>query len=200
MKLIKVAVGLFEVNCVLFQFDNSKTLYIVDPGGDWKLIRSEAKHFEFDEAVILLTHAHVDHISGIRDLAEDLHITKIYLNPDDLPLYSNPANAIPPYYPPTGELPSTTWPLNDPGIQVIACPGHSPGGSAYYLPESNLLFSGDSLFENSIGRTDLPGGDSKLLIRSVRHLIDFLPDDTRVIPGHGPETSIGTERHGNPYI
>lgn len=200
MKLVRVTVGLFEVNCVLFQLNGSRTLYIVDPGGDWKLIRSESRKFEYDEAMILFTHAHVDHISGAGELAEDMKITKVYLNPADLPLYNSPENAIPPYYPAAKNLPATMWPPEDPGIGVFACPGHSPGGTSYYLAEDDVLLSGDTLFRNSIGRTDLPGGDSTLLIRSVRKLLNALPDQTRVIPGHGPETDIAEEKRNNPYV
>ena len=85
-------------------------------------------------------------------------------------------------------------------MRTIPCPGHSPGGSAYYFPELATVFSGDTLFLASIGRTDLPGGNEEELLDSVREGLFKLPDDTRVVPGHGPFTSIGYEKKNNPYV
>lgn len=195
-----VTVGLLEVNCCLVQLPGSRTLYIIDPGGDWKLIRAEAKMFDFDQAVILFTHAHVDHIAAAGELAEDLDITRVYLNPADLPIYTSRSNTVGNYIPAAENLPDTIWPPEDPRIQVLPCPGHSPGGSAYYFPELATVFSGDTLFFSSIGRTDLPGGNEDELLDSVRNRLFRLPDDTRVVPGHGPFTSIGYEKKNNPYV
>lgn len=195
-----IQVGLFAVNCVLFQFEENGILYIVDPGGDWKLISAEAKTFRYQKAEILLTHAHIDHVSAINEIMRDLNVEHVYLDPDDLPLYTNENNSIPPYYPPVGKLPETSWPIQDNGIVVLKCPGHSPGGSAYYIPSEKLLLSGDSIFFSSIGRTDLPGGDGPLLIRSIKRILNSLPGDTRIIPGHGEETTVDNEVQNNPYL
>ncbi|MBR3688564.1 MAG: MBL fold metallo-hydrolase, partial [Lentisphaeria bacterium] len=94
-----VTVGLLEVNCCLVQLPDSRTLYVIDPGGDWKLIESEAKSFDYDEAVILFTHAHVDHISAAGAVANALHITKVFLNPADKPIYYSPGNTVGNYIP-----------------------------------------------------------------------------------------------------
>ena len=195
-----VTVGLLEVNCCLVLLPDSRTLYIIDPGGDWKLIESEAKAFDYDEAVILFTHAHVDHISAAGAVANALHITKVYLNPADKPIYYSPGNTVGNYIPAAEDLPDTTWPPEDPRMLVLPCPGHSPGGAAYYFPELDTVFSGDTLFFSSIGRTDLPGGSEKQLLDSVHKQLFNLPDDTRVVPGHGPFTSIGYEKKNNPYV
>ena len=195
-----ITVGLLEVNCCLVLLPGSRTLYVIDPGGDWKLIRTEAKSFDFDEAVILFTHAHVDHIAAAGALAADLRITRAYLNPADKPIYYSKGNTIGNYIPAAEDLPDTIWPPDDPRMQVLPCPGHSPGGSAYYFPELNTVFSGDTLFFASIGRTDLPGGDEDALADSVRNRLFKLPDDTRVVPGHGPFTSIGYEKKNNPFV
>ncbi|MBQ9500860.1 MAG: MBL fold metallo-hydrolase [Lentisphaeria bacterium] len=195
-----VIVGLLEVNCNLVQLPGSRTLYIIDPGGDWKLIESESRKFDYDEAVILFTHAHVDHISGAGEIADALNIRRVYLNPDDKFIYYSPSNTVGGYIPAAEDLPDTIWPPNDPRMQVILCPGHSPGGVSYYFPEIATVFSGDTLFYESIGRTDLPGGDQDALESTVRTRLFTLPDDTRVVPGHGPFTSIGFERKNNPYV
>ena len=195
-----VIVGLLEVNCCLVQLPGSRTLYVIDPGGDWKLIESEAKAFDYDEAVILFTHAHVDHISAAGAVVNALHITKVYLNPADKPIYYSPGNTVGNYIPAAENLPDTTWPPEDPRMLVLPCPGHSPGGAAYYFPELDTVFSGDTLFFESIGRTDLPGGSEKQLLDSVHKQLFNLPDDTIVVPGHGPSTSIGFEKKNNPYV
>ncbi len=195
-----VIVGLLEVNCCLVQLPGSRTLYIIDPGGDWKLIEAESRQFDFDEAVILFTHAHVDHISAAGEIADALNIRRIYLNPADKPIYYSPGNTVGNYIPAAENLPDTTWPPNEPRMRVLLCPGHSPGGSAYYFPELATVFSGDTLFYESVGRADLPGGDEAVLVNSVRDQLFRLPDDTRVVPGHGPFTSIGYEKKHNPYV
>lgn len=195
-----ITVGLLEVNCCLIVPPGSRTLYIIDPGGDWKLIQAEAKTLDFDEAVILFTHAHVDHIAAAGAIADALHVTRAYLNPADELIYYSKSNTIGNYIPAAENLPDTIWPPSDPQIRVIPCPGHSPGGSAYYFPELGTVFSGDTLFLCSIGRTDLPGGDEDELLNSVRNRLFKLPDETRVVPGHGPFTSIGYEKKNNPYV
>ena len=138
-----VTVGLLEVNCCLVQLPGSRTLYIIDPGDDWKLIESEARSFDYDEAVILFTHAHVDHISAAGDVADALNVRRVCLHPADKPIYYSPGNTVGNYIPAAEDLPDTTWPPNDPRMQVLLCPGHSPGGVSYYFPELATVFSGD---------------------------------------------------------
>ena len=195
-----ITVGLLEVNCCLVQLPDSRTLYVIDPGGDWKLIQTEAKKLDFDEAVILFTHAHVDHIAAAGPIAEALHISRVYLNPADKLIYTSKSNTVGNYIPAAENLPDTIWPPEDPRIRVLPCPGHSPVGVSYYFPELATVFSGDTLFFSSIGRTDLPGGSEKQLLDSVHKQLFQLPDDTRVVPGHGPFTSIGYEKKNNPYV
>lgn len=195
-----ITVGLLEVNCCLVQLPGSRTLYVIDPGGDWKLIQAEAKKLDFDEAVILFTHAHVDHIAAAGPIAEALHITRVYLHPEDRFIYLSRSNTVGNYIPAAENLPDTTWPPEDPRIRVLPCPGHSPGGVSYYFPELATVFSGDTLFFSSVGRVDLPGGDEDELLDSIRDQLFRLPDDTRVVPGHGPFTSIGYEKTHNPYV
>ena len=195
-----VTVGLLEVNCCLVQLPGSRTLYVIDPGGDWKLIEAEARSFDYDEAVILFTHAHVDHISAAGDIADALNVRRVYLNPADKPLDYSPGNTVGNYIPAAEDLPDTTWPPEEPRMLVLPCPGHSPGGVSYYFPELATVFCGDTLFFGSIGRTDLPGGNENELVKSVHEQIFKLPDETRVVPGHGPFTSVGYEKKHNPFV
>ena len=195
-----IVVGLLEVNCCLVQNPGDRTLYVIDPGGDWKLIRSAAEKLDYDEAVILFTHAHVDHIAAAGATAEALNVKRVYLNPADKPIYYSKSNTVGNYIPAAENLPDTIWPPEDPRMKVLPCPGHSPGGVSYYFPELATVFCGDTLFFSSIGRTDLPGGDENELIKSVHEQIFKLPEETRVVPGHGPFTSVGYEKKHNPFV
>ena len=195
-----IVVGLLEVNCCLVQNPGARTLYVIDPGGDWKLIRSAAEHLDYDEAVILFTHAHVDHIAAAGATADAFHITRVYLNPADKPIYYSKGNTVGNYIPAAENLPDTIWPPDDPRMKVLPCPGHSPGGVAYYFPELATVFCGDTLFFGSIGRTDLPGGNESELVKSVHEQLFTLPEDTRIVPGHGPFTSVGYEKKHNPFV
>ena len=195
-----IVVGLLEVNCCLVQNPGSRILYVIDPGGDWKLIRSAAEGLDYDEAVILFTHAHVDHIAASGAVADALKVKRVYLNPADKPIYYSKGNTVGNYIPAAENLPDTVWPPDDPRMKVLPCPGHSPGGVSYYFPELATVFCGDTLFFGSIGRTDLPGGNERELVNSVREQIFKLPDDTRAVPGHGPFTSVGYEKKHNPFV
>lgn len=195
-----IPVGLLETNCILVENPGSDVLYVIDPGGDWKLIEQEAKKIERAEVRILLTHAHVDHISAVGAITKVLGATKIFLHPGDLPLYLSKSNEIPMYLPACSDLPNTCWPLEDPDIRVLECPGHTPGGVSYYFPKLRTVFCGDTLFYGSVGRTDLPGGDPERLSESIRTQLFALPEDTRAVPGHGPDTSIGYEKKYNRFV
>ena len=129
----------------------------------------------------------------------------VYVHPKDAPIITHPMNQCPPDYPPI-KAPSDVRDARavaDSGapfaISAIETPGHTPGGVCYSLPDDGLLLSGDTLFAGSVGRTDLPGGDMPTLMASLAKLLK-LPDSTRVVPGHGPETTMAVERHSNPFL
>ena len=126
---------------------------------------------------LLITHAHPDHVCGIEFLQQTYNLTPI-IQPNEGVL----------------ALPATDW-----HIEVIATPGHKEDAVCYYLPNDKMLFTGDTLFQESIGRTDLPGGDMATLIRSLNKLV-LLPEDTQVYPGHGYPTTIAHEKTYNPYL
>ncbi len=195
-------VGMIQTNCVLVNVPDSGILYIADPGGVGDRIIREARKFSgIKEVRILLTHAHFDHIYAAGEIAAEFGLDTVYLHPDDNILYSSPENCMPPYFPPAENLPKTKWfPPEDSDLQIIKSPGHTPGGVAYYFPELKTVLAGDTLFYQGIGRTDFPGGDFKTIMESIKERLFLLPDDTRVIAGHGPDTTIGFEKRNNPYL
>ncbi len=194
-------VGIFETNCYFVYPKEAGTLYIIDPGGDpEKLLETAASFRNVAQYRILLTHAHVDHISGAGEVAGKLGIPAVFLHPADLDLYRSPENALLPYLPPAQNLPPTQWPPDMEDFTILTTPGHTPGGVCYYFQSMNALFSGDTLFSGSVGRTDLPGGDYDSLMRSIHEKLLVLPEKLAVFPGHGDQTTIGIEKSFNPYL
>lgn len=201
-EILSFPVGLLDVNCYLVYPKQDGVLYIIDPGGNPEKILKQVENFHAGSYQVMLTHAHVDHISALGKLQEVLKFDKVYLHPDDKPLYESPANALLPIMPAAKNLPETAWPPPENGdLKVIATPGHTFGGVCYYFPALNGVFTGDTLFAGSVGRTDLPGsGEHEELIGSIRLSLFPLPDDTRVFPGHGEETTIQIEKQFNQFL
>ncbi len=193
-------VGMLEVNCYLVPVAKSRKLYIIDPGADTNTIVAAAKNFTYDKAVILLTHAHVDHISAVRGVADALGISKVYLHDGDKELYRSPNNNIMPYMPAADALPELTQTIAGDDFEIIETPGHTPGGVCFYFKQIPALFAGDTVFNNSIGRSDLPGGSQAQLVNSIKSKLMILPDDLKLYPGHGPATTVGNEKKFNPYL
>ena len=203
MDRMTIQVGPYEVNCSLICADGRA--WIVDPGADADGICAALARKKLVPAAILLTHAHFDHIGAVHALQAKFPGLPVYIHPKDAPIIAHPLNQNPPDYPPV-PMPSNVRDartLASEGlpfaIEVIETPGHTPGGVCYRLPDDKLLLSGDTLFAGSVGRTDLPGGDMPTLMASLSKLV-ALPEDTTVVPGHGPTTTIASERRYNPFL
>ena len=194
-------VGRLEVNCYLVTPPGSGFLYIIDPGADAEEIASAAAKLKYVEAIILFTHAHVDHIAGAGALAKSLGVKRLYLHDADKKLYGSPNNHLMPFVDVAEDLPETSWPPVDTGdFTWVHSPGHTKGGVCYHFPKLNALFTGDSIFRGSIGRTDFPGGDLGELMSSIKDVIFKFPDSTEIFPGHGSNSSVGVEKAMNPYV
>ena len=197
-----IPVGALAVNCYLYFHADQKLLFIVDPGDDADLIISAAENYAFERAVILLTHAHVDHISACGEVAKALNVEKVEVSPADAAMYNSPENCFFPYFPAAKDLPPATGFAPLPCGKVLDLPGHTMGGSGFLLDDGKrkILIAGDTIFCGSIGRTDLPGGDYETLINSIKNEILTLPDEVEIISGHGGSTTVGFERKHNPYL
>ena len=209
MERTTLEVGLYGVNCSILSA-GARAL-VVDPGAEAERILAALEKRALTPSAILLTHAHFDHIGGIPELTAKFPGLPVLVDAPDVRVLSHPLNQMLPDYAHVDAPASlltldrrTTLPDFAPGgafaeMQVIQTPGHTPGGVCYYFQSEKLLFSGDTLFCGSVGRTDFPGGDMATLRRSLPKLT-ALPPETHVVPGHGPETTIAAELAGNPFL
>jgi glyoxylase-like metal-dependent hydrolase (beta-lactamase superfamily II) len=200
-------VGQLQCNCSILGDETSREAIVVDPGADIPRILAVLAKHQLTLQRIVITHAHIDHIAGAAELKR-LTGAPILYNQADLPLVAimdvqagwlgirTPEVAAPDQDLPDG----ATVQIQGITAHVHYTPGHTPGSICLHLPEAGLLLAGDTLFHHSIGRTDLPGGDHKQLIHSIRTSLLSLPEMTIVIPGHGGSTSIGEERENNPFL
>ena len=207
MKIEKYVVGMISTNCYLVINEETKDTVMVDPGAYPAKLKNVVKEQGLKLKAVLLTHAHFDHIMGLSDVMEDIKVP-IYVEEADLPMMMDGESNLSSGYMRGGYQFADAVPVRDgqqlqiAGFQfrVIHTPGHTPGGCCYYFPYQNTLFSGDSLFQTSIGRTDFPKGSASQLIHAIREKLMPLPDETAVYTGHGDMTTIGTERMYNPYL
>jgi glyoxylase-like metal-dependent hydrolase (beta-lactamase superfamily II) len=207
MDRFTIQVGSYEVNCSIVS-EGARAL-VVDPGSEGERIARLLAQKGLEPAAILLTHGHFDHIGGVNDLQAAFPGLPVYVHPDDTVMFGHPFNQNPPDYPladrPRDIRDARTLPADAPtlgftcAMAVIPTPGHTPGGVCYHFPADKLLLSGDTLFAGSAGRTDFPGGSMNKLMASLKTLAE-LPDDTLVIPGHGPHTTIAAEKATNPFL
>jgi len=202
-----IVVGALGVNCYLLADSETKEGIVIDPGADAGNILSAVEASGVKVLRILNTHGHFDHIGGNRRVAEATG-AQIMINKEDEPFLSRASKSATMYGLTAEDSPTPSSYLAEGDIihfgrhsvKVIHIPGHSPGGSCFYLEKEGLLISGDSLFADSVGRTDLPGGSQAELVLSIRSKLLVLPEETRVFPGHGPSTTIGHEKKFNPYL
>ena len=203
-----LAQGPFSCNAIVVWNSDNKKALIFDAGGD-VAIKSFVEQNKLKVEKLIHTHAHLDHISTSNELSK-LWDAPIVMHKESVEMYQgieDQANMFMLKVPPPGKADETfsdgdSVRLDDLEFKVLHTPGHSPGSSCFYTEQlgTPLLISGDTLFRSSIGRTDLPGGDYNQIISSLKNKLAPLPKETRVIPGHGPETTIGYEVDHNPYL
>jgi hydroxyacylglutathione hydrolase len=200
-------VGPLQCNCTILGDQATGEAIVIDPGDDITRIHRRINKLGMKLKQILITHGHIDHVGGALKLKR-LTGAPIFLNEKDLPqLNMMDMQAAwlgvptPEVAPPDESLTDgMTVGLSTCPAQVIHTPGHTQGSVCLHFTPLNLLIAGDTLFAGSIGRTDLPGGDTGQIIESIESRLLSLPDDTRVLPGHGPATTIGDERENNPFL
>ena len=198
----------FQQNCSLVWCDQTLQAAVIDPGGDLPRILAAAQALKLTLTQILLTHAHIDHAGGTGTLAREMKLPIVGPHPGDQFWIDGLAQqALMFGFAPAEPFTPTRWLQGGDTVQVghstlnvLHCPGHTPGHVVFYSAEAARLFVGDVLFAGSIGRTDFPGGDHATLLASIRTQLWPLGDDTVFIPGHGPESTLGREKRSNPYV
>ncbi|HYM09860.1 MAG TPA: MBL fold metallo-hydrolase [Bryobacterales bacterium] len=200
-------VGMLQCNCSIFGDENSREGLVIDPGDQIDDIRAVLDRHGLRLTAIVITHAHIDHIGGAARLHR-LTGAPVYMSARDLPIAHQldiqagwlgvPAPEAPAIDVPIVEGDVIT--LADRTFQVLDTPGHTPGSVSLLLASENKLLAGDTLFRESIGRTDLPGGDGRKILASIRDKLLPLDDSLVVVPGHGALTTIGHERERNPFL
>ncbi len=216
IKIGRMVLGMCQTNCYFLYRDGEKECVVVDPADQGASIYSALNKNGFRVAAILLTHGHFDHIWGLDALrnavnaaaeSDGLEPVKAYAHEDEKILLRDARKNVSeqagrPCVTSADEYVKDGQELLLAGMkcQVIATPGHTAGGCCYYFPEAGFLVAGDTIFEESVGRTDLPTGNMSTLVRSIREKLFCLPEDTKVYPGHGDETTIGHEMKYNPFL
>jgi glyoxylase-like metal-dependent hydrolase (beta-lactamase superfamily II) len=200
-------VGPLQCNCTILGDQAAGEAIVIDPGDDISRIHNRLNDLGLKLKQILITHGHIDHVGGALKLKR-LTGAPILLNENDLPLLKMMdmqaawiGTTTPEVAPPDESLSDgMTVGLSAYPAQVLHTPGHTQGSVCLHFAPLSMVIAGDTLFAGSIGRTDLPGGNVRQIIHSIESRLLVLPNETRVIPGHGPETTIGEERESNPFL
>lgn len=209
LQAIIIPVTAFQQNCTLLFDSETKKGVVIDPGGNADRIVEAVKAHNVDVEAIWLTHGHLDHVGGALDLKDALNVNIIGPHIDDKELMASVESSAARYNLPDKmrNLASDQW-LNEGehvsfsghDFEVLHCPGHSPGHVVFYNKAASFALVGDVLFNGSVGRTDLPGGDHDALISSIKDKLLPLGDEVGFLCGHGPGSRFGDERRGNPFL
>ncbi|MDD5595680.1 MAG: MBL fold metallo-hydrolase [Candidatus Omnitrophica bacterium] len=205
MILETISVGPLESNCYILAAQENSPAIIIDPGDDEKKIRQVLGKYNLKPAMVINTHGHYDHIG-----CDDKFGVVIYIHKDDAEMLKNSQANFSTFLGSTFTVKSEIKTLEDREkiqlgaleLEVIHTPGHTPGGISLLMhqPENKILFTGDSLFYRSIGRTDFPGASHEQLVSSIKEKLLKLPDDTVIYPGHGPDSTLGAEKKHNSFL
>jgi len=200
-----IRVGMMQANCYVIASGSDSNAIIIDAGDEKQKIEMVLKKYNLKPALIINTHGHIDHIG-----CEDKFGVPIYVHREDSALLKDPERNLSFFLGAPFSIESDIKIMEDKEIielgqiqlEVIHVPGHTPGGISLLMkkPKGKILFTGDSLFYHSIGRTDFPGANEELLIKSIKERLLGLSDDTVLYPGHGPSSTIGEEKKNNPYL
>ena len=209
LQAIIVPVTPFQQNCTILFDGETKKGVVIDPGGDLPKIEEAIQSQDIEIGAIWITHGHIDHAGAAADLKEKLGVEIIGPHVDDQFLLDNLVatglkygivdgvrNVTPDRWLEEGDKVTVAGHVFD----VFHCPGHSPGHVVFYSPEARFAIVGDVLFNGSVGRTDLPGGDPAVMARTLRGVVAALPPRAHVLPGHGPASRVDTELATNPYL
>lgn len=205
LKILSLIVGELGVNCYIPYCEQTRQCVVIDPGGSVDRILGLIKENNLQLKYILLTHGHFDHIGAVNELKEKTG-ARVAVHPEDSEMLMDPAKNLSSFV--GGEPINVSADImvedgmelqvSNIKLQVIHTPGHTKGGVSYL--GDGVIFTGDTLFAGSIGRTDLPGGNYRILIKSIREKLLVLDDNLVIYPGHGPSSTIGNEYASNPYL
>ncbi len=205
-----LVLGDFQTNCFCVrQNDEVSECLIIDPGMGAEVLVQMLKEKGYTPVEILLTHGHADHIGGVESLRQHWPGVRVSIHKEDAGMLTNPAENLSLMAGVMVQARSAEVLLNSEDIyyeaaglrfKVLHTPGHTPGGICLYASDEDILFAGDTLFAGSVGRSDFPGGDHRVLIDMIRQKLLILPGKTMVYTGHGPATTIGDEKESNPFL
>lgn len=207
MKITNLPSGALQVNTYLAVDEETNKGFIVDPGGYNPALTKMVKDENIDIEYIILTHGHSDHICGVKEHLEDFPGARVVADKEEEPMlhdvrfnfsaeFGMPYTVDADIYVTDGDEIN----VGNINLKFFHTPGHSPGGMCIYAEKENVLFSGDTLFRQSIGRTDFPGCSFEALAESIKEKLFVLPDETQVFPGHMGSTQIGFEKRNNPFV
>lgn len=208
MQVVVIPVTAYAQNCSLLVCEQTGRAAVVDPGGEIERILAQAERVQARIEKILVTHGHFDHVAAVAELAERLGVPVEGPHPDDLFLLESLPDWCRQFgFPPSRAFEPDRWlhdgdsvTFGDQTLEVRHCPGHTPGHVIFFHAADRLAIVGDVLFQGSIGRTDFPRGDHATLLASIRNKLWPLGDDVTFLPGHGPTSTFGAERRGNPFV
>ena len=207
MILEKLTVGPFQENCYIVGDEATGTGALFDPGDEAARIALAVEQTNLEIGQIIITHTHIDHVGAVAALVDE-YACPVLMHAEAEPMLEQLPNQALMMGLRFGKVPDVDGYVEDEqvvkvgdlALQALYTPGHAPGHLAFYSADEGVVISGDALFAGSVGRVDLPGGSMEVLMRSIKERLLALPDETVVLSGHGPETTIGEERTSNPFL